>query len=127
MWGEPMSESTNRLVSRKGALVTLLCTAPVAFLVGHFSDFDRGFTAWAFSVAIVAACTLCWDMKGRPGFWLGVVLLVGIHTLLVVRVPWHYSGAAYMPVMLLDIGVDGAVLTLLAKFMKRRRDQAAVG
>ena len=122
-----MTESTNRLVSRKGALLTLLVTSPIAFLVGHYSDFDRGWTAWAFTVAIVMACTLRWEVKGRPGFWLGVVLLVGIHTLLVIRAPWHHSGAAYMPVALLDIGFDMAVLTLLSKLMKGTASRAATG
>ena len=125
--GEPMSESTvGWRLSRKSALLALLCTSPLAFLVGHFGGFDRGFSAWAFGVSIVAACTLRWDLKSSRGFWVAVVALTLLHVPLVIWWPWRYSGAAYMPVCALDIAIDVGLVTLLAKLTPPQRGQGAV-
>jgi hypothetical protein len=120
-----MSESaTGWELSRRWASLAVLCTSPLAVLIGHVGGFDRGFTAWGFGIAIAMACKLRWDLKGRAGFWVAVFLLIGVHTLLVVYEPWHYSGAAYIPIAVLDIAIDVAALTLLSSLTKRKDSRA---
>jgi len=109
-------------LTKKAALVLVLCTLPFSFLFDYLVGPAKGRAAWGCVGMIATAAWLCWDSRKRVWFWVTIMILVLLHIPLVLFVPWsntNYPGVVLLPVGLLDFAIVYGCIKLVEKVMKR--------
>jgi glucose-6-phosphate-specific signal transduction histidine kinase len=115
--GSRAGERSNEVRARLVGLVMAVLLAPIYFLVGHFTDENRGFVV--FCVVAVFACVIYVLRKRalRPRLLLPIVILfaVEISIALVVPLPSKIPGF----IMISISTGDGAILIWILSFFDR--------
>src|ERR1700744_4565197 len=78
------SDSTDRRI----ALLCLLCGLPVFMIVAHFAGWGRGRAAGICVAVNALVVALRWQSRGKLGFWLAILLIVLIQTMVIFLVPF---------------------------------------
>jgi hypothetical protein len=73
---------------RRTALLCLLCGIPVDLIVSHFAGDGRGRAAGLCVAVDAVVVVLRPNSRGKLGFWLAVLLIVLIQTVVVFLVPF---------------------------------------
>ena len=104
-------------------LSAVLLTSPVLFLFAHFGYEDRGWAAWVFVLTIGLTLAAHWKWKRHVTFWIGAVVLVVLHIIL-VRLPWDswkLHGRWPSLLALVDFACNVAVMQLILLAANQRR------
>jgi len=109
------------LISRKWLLLVLLCMVPPFLLFAVGGDPGRGRAA-AIALAVILVVTrVHWDLRKYAWFWVTVVVLVILHALLILLVPWtdkSYSGITLLPIAVVDYLIVDGFVKLVKKEMR---------
>jgi len=124
--GAFMKESNNTqspdAFSRKWLLVVILCMVPIFFAFVVLGDPGKGrAAAVSFGVVMVAIRT-CWRMRKHLWFWVTAGILIALHVLLVLLIPWSdksYPGLTLMPIGFADFLIMYGCFRLVEKLMKK--------
>ena len=111
------------------ALWTVLLTSPVFLLAVHFGYQYRGMAAWIFMMLIGVALAANWSSRKNPAFWISGVVLVLIHIVVVILLPWpkwKMNGPEFMPFGLLDFLCNFALIRYIVFATNRRRGTSRV-
>ena len=118
----PTDSEPPGVFTRKWAVVMIVCGLSVFFLLATLGDPGRGRAA-AFSLAaLMSAARANWSLRKQMWFWSVVGVMVVLHALLVVMVPWSdrsYPGYALLPVFVLDFGLAYYTFKLVDRALKR--------
>ena len=101
---------------RRTALLCLLCAIPVDLIVSHFTDDGRGRAAGLCVGVDVFVVALRHNSRGKLGFWLAVLLIVLIQTVVILLVPFgNESVPAYglVPAALVIYFIDEGIFYVL--------------
>ena len=110
------------------ALWTLLVIVPFYSLAAHFGFDDRGYASGLFMGSSGFAARAHWNSRGRSVYWLALIALVIVHIVLVMLLPWpswKLSGAASMPILLLDFLANLAIIRGTVAAANRRKANLA--
>ena len=109
-------------LTRKSALVVLLCSAPFFFIFAFLGDPARGRSAAGCCGMIMLAVWMRWDIRKRVWFWATITILVLLHVPLILFIPWtnsNYPGVVLLPAGLLDFTIVYWCIKLAEKVMSR--------
>lgn len=114
---------SHNLFSRKWLLVVICCGA-IAFILFAFllNDPGRGRAAAIATAVIMYAVRADWDLRGYTWFWIVVSVLIAIHVLLVLLIPWtskSYPGLLLFPVAVADYAFVWGCLKVSHNLMMR--------
>ena len=73
-------------------------------------------------MVIVFAIVVKWRLRGRVWFWAAVVVIVILHILLILSVPWTTKwipALAITPILVADLAVIIAIIKLLEKLFEK--------
>ena len=101
---------------RRTALLCLLCGIPVDLIVSHFAGDGRGRAAGLCVAVDAVVVALRRNSRGKLGFWLAMLLIVLIQTVVILLVPFgDQSLPAYglLPAALVIYLVDEGIIYLL--------------
>jgi hypothetical protein len=105
------SDSAERMI----ALLCLLCGLPVFMIVAHFADWGRGRAAGVCVAVDVLVVMLRRQSRGKLGFWLAILLIVLIQSVVILIVPFgDQSLPAYglLPAALVVYLIDEGIIYL---------------
>ena len=116
------SQSTD-VFTRKWLLVVILCGA-IPFVLFAFlaNDPGRGRAAAISTAVILYAARACWNLRAYAWFWVALTLMIALHLLLVLLVPWtskSYPGLILFPIGVVDYFLVYGALKLVEKVAKR--------
>jgi uncharacterized membrane protein YjgN (DUF898 family) len=108
-------------LSRKWLLVVLLSMVPAFLLFAVLGYPGRGRAA-AISLAIIMIVVrMRWDLKRHTWFWMTLTVLIALHVVLILLVPWtsrSYPGITLLPIALVDYAIVYGCIRLAEKAMK---------
>src|SRR5215469_17880881 len=90
-------------------LVAGACILPVVILLRAIGRPELDYPVMASSAAIAFVVRGRWDLRGRWWFWATIAAVVGLHTVLIVLIPWN-AGWVPAPVTMLACIADLALL-----------------
>ena len=105
-------------VTRKWVILAGICTSPIFILFIYLGDPGRGEAAWGSAVAVALAARFLWDLKDRTWYWVTIVVIVLLHVLLILLVPWPFKRWSYiqlLPIAFLDFGATYGIIRLVEK------------
>lgn len=121
-----MTENNNNqpidVFTRKWLLIESLFAIPVFFLFAVLGDPGRGRAAAICVYTLMTAICALWNLKCHIFFWVTAVLMVVLHVLLVLLVPWpggSFPAFSLLPVAVLDYGIVWGCIKLVEKLMRR--------
>lgn len=79
---------TYRKIPNSLLFTIIAISLPVYFLLSYYSQEGRGFVAALSICGILSLICILRDISRNPKFWIGILVIVVVHTLLVVLVPW---------------------------------------
>lgn len=109
-------------LTKKTAVVALLCALPFFFFFAALGDPAKGRAAAGCVGISVFVVWIRWDLRRRVWFWATVAILVVLHVPLVLFIPWtntNYPGVVLLPLGLLDLAIVYGCIKLVEKVMKR--------
>ena len=117
-----MPGETESVSSKLSALLPPVCTAPVWLFLRNSPG--RALAAWFFATALVITVQIFWAKRRFLWFWITAAILVALHVLLVLYVPWPnvyttIGGPAFVPFGLLDFGVYFVCFKLAEKMAEK--------
>ena len=107
--------------TRKWLLVVILCSSPLFVLFAYFGDPGRGRAAAIGMTVILFAARKCWTLRGYTWFWILLTIIVALHVLLVLSMPWtskSYPGPILLPFAILDYVIVWGCFRLWKNVMK---------
>jgi len=119
---EANSNQSPDVFTRKWTLVVILCMVPVFTLFAYFGDPGRGRAAAGSTIVIMYAARGCWNLKEHAWFWTTLTIIIALHVLLVLLIPWtskSYPGLTLFPIAVLDYAIVYGSIKLVEKVMKR--------
>ena len=108
--------------TRKWTLVVILCGMSPFLLFTFLGDPGRGRAAAICTAVIMYAARGCWNLKEYAWFWMTLAIIITLHILLVLLVPWtskSYPGLTLFPIAVLDYAIVYGCIKLVEKVMKR--------
>ena len=96
------------VLTRKWLLVVILCSSPLFGLFAYFGDPSRGRAAAIGMTVILFAARKGWTLRGYAWFWILLTIIVALHVLLIVLVPWtkkSYPGPILLPFAVIDYAI----------------------
>jgi hypothetical protein len=114
-------QSPNKL-TKKWALVAILCSLPLFFLFAYLGDPGRGRAASICAAVILTAIRARWDSRKHGWFWITIAIVVFLHVPLVLLIPWtnkSMPGITLLPIAFLDYAIVYGCIKLVEKAMKR--------
>ena len=126
---EASSSQSPDVFTRKWLLVVILCMVPVFALFAYFGDPGRGRAAAGSTIVIMYAARGCWDLRRHTWFWVTLTIVIAVHVLLVLLIPWtskSYPGTLLLPVAAVDYGIVYGVIKLIEKMTKGSQPQQSV-
>jgi len=109
-------------LTRKAAVLVLLCSLPFSFLFDHLGDPARGRAVSICVAVLLTAVWVRWDLRKYVWFWITISLVLILHIPLLIYIPWtnkNYPGAVLLPEALLDFCIVYGCIKLAEKVMKR--------
>ncbi|NYF79888.1 hypothetical protein HDF17_002208 [Granulicella arctica] len=119
---EANSSQSPDLFTRKWLLVVILCMVPAFALFAYFGDSGRGRAAAGSTIVIMYAARGCWDLRRHTWFWVTLTILIALHVLLVLLVPWtskSYPGLILFPIAAVDYAIVYGCIKLVDRMMNR--------
>jgi len=110
-------------LTRKSALIVLLCALPFFFLFAALGDPAKGRAAATCAGMIATAALIGWDLRKRAWFWVTIAILALLHIPVVLLIPWtnkNYPGIVLLPGALLDLAVVYGCIKLAEKLMTKK-------
>lgn len=93
----------------------------IAWLFDHFGRFDLARPA-LYSIAMLGiAVAIKWKLRRHLWFWNTVTVIVALHVLLVLFVPWTTKwvpAIVIIPIGIADLFATLAILSVVGKFME---------
>ena len=108
-------------LSKKSALVALLCGISIFVIFAYLGDPAKGRPAAICVAMTVLVVWMRWDLRKRVWFWITITILVLLHVPLVLLIPWsnrNYPGVVLLPQALLDFSVVYGCIKLVEKAMR---------
>jgi hypothetical protein len=102
--------------------VIILCVVPAFALFAYFGDPGRGRAAAGSTIVIMYAARGCWDLRRYTWFWVTLTILIALHVLLALLVPWiskSYPGLTLFPIAVVDYAILYGTIKLVEKVAKR--------
>jgi hypothetical protein len=107
-----------------GVLCGIIGTALIAWLFDHLGRFDLARPA-LYSVAMLGVTVVIkWKLRRHLWFWITMTVIVALHVLLVLFVPWNTKwvpAIVIIPIGIVDLCAMLAVLSVVGKFVQRPR------
>ncbi len=98
--------------------IIVLCMLPVFALFTHFGGENLALPATTYLAMIALAIALHWKLRTSVWFWIVVALLLAVHVVLLVKVPWPHFTANR--ITLLPFGVADLLIILgIIKFVEK--------
>jgi hypothetical protein len=119
---EANSSQSPDVFTRKWLLVVILCMVSTFALFAYFGDPGRGRAAAGSTIVIMYAARGCWDLRRYTWFWVTLTILIALHVLLVLLVPWtskSYPGLPLFPIAVVDYAIVYGTIKLVEKVAKR--------
>jgi hypothetical protein len=95
---------------------------PVFALFIHFGGEDLALPACIYLGMIALAIALRWNLRTRVWFWIVIALVVALHVVLLVEVPWpHFTinRITLLPFGVADLLVILGIIQFVEKFIVR--------
>ncbi len=111
----------SEVFSRKWVLVVGLCCTLIDILLTYFGDPGRGRAAAIGMTMILFAARKNWTLRGYAWFWILVTIIVALHVLLILLIPWtskSYPGPTLLPFALVDYAIVCGCIRLCNKGMQ---------
>ena len=99
-----------------------LCTLPVLALFIHFGREDLAVPACTYLVGIALATALRWGLRKHVWFWIVIALVVALHMVLLIKVPWpHFTinRVTLLPFGIADLLVVSGIIQFVKTFFVR--------
>jgi hypothetical protein len=110
-------------LTRKWGFAAALATSPLFFVCIYFmGDPARGMVAWVTALSLVFAARQRWDRRAHVSFWMTLTVLVAIHTILILSIPWprtKLSGYGMVPIFLAHHWLVRRVFGLVEQIQRR--------
>ncbi len=110
-------------LTRRSALMVLLCALPFFFLFAALGEPARGRAAATCVGMIATAVLIRWDLQKRAWFWVTIAILALLHIPVVLFIPWtnrNYPGIVLLPGALLDLAMVYGCIKLAEKLMGKK-------
>lgn len=123
MMAAPNDNQAGDMFSRKWLLLVIVCGA-IPFLLFAFllNEPGRGRAAAIATAVIMYAVKGRWNLREYTWFWVVLTIIVALHVLLVLLVPWtskSYPGLLLFPVAVADFAIVWGCFKLAEKVTKR--------
>lgn len=123
MMEEINAKQNPEIFTKKWTLVVIACTMPI-FLMFAFlwNNPGKGRAAAICTGVIMFAARGCWNLRKHTWFWVTLAIIISLHVLLVLLVPWtskSYPGLTLFPVGVLDYAIVYGSIKLAEKVMSR--------
>ncbi|MGD0630850.1 MAG: hypothetical protein ABR987_16080 [Terracidiphilus sp.] len=108
-------------LTRKTAIVILLCVSPLFFVFAVLGDPGRGRAACICAGMTALGARMFWDLGKRIPFWLTLTILTLAQIPIVMFNPWggkSYPGAALLPIALVDLAIIWGALKLVERITR---------
>jgi hypothetical protein len=95
-------------LSRKSALVAMVCSLPLYFLFNYLGNPGRGEAAGICAAITLIVVEAFWDLRRSVWFWVTIASVLLLHVPLILLVPWtnkSYPGVVLLPIALIDFFV----------------------
>ena len=95
-------------LSRKSALVAMVCSLPLYFLFDYLGNPGRGEAAGICAAITLVVVQAFWDLRRSLWFWVTIATVVLLHVPLILLVSWtnkSYPGVVLLPLALVDFFV----------------------
>ncbi len=117
-----MEENKPLALGWKGVLAVIGGTVLIGLLFLHLGRFDLARPA-IFSIAMTAiAVALKWELRQRVWFWITMTVIVALHVLLILFVPWTTKwvpAIVIIPIGIADLYAMLAILSVVGKFVEK--------
>jgi hypothetical protein len=112
--GGVMTEKQELTLSWRGGVGVFLGTILIGLLFYRFGEFDLARPTIFFSIAIIIAIAMRWDLRRELWFWIAMAVIVALHVPLILFVPWTTKWIPVMVIAPIFIG-DFALITATIK------------
>jgi hypothetical protein len=120
--GENKHKQSRDSITKKWALLAVICTTPIYILYNYLGDPGRGQAAWVSVMMIALAARFFWDLRNRLWFWMTITTITLLHVPLILLIPWPFKQLTYiaaLPFGLADFGIAYGIIKLAERVVER--------
>ena len=113
-----------------GVLCGIIGSALSAWLFDHFGRLDLALPTLDSVGVLGFVLVLKWQLSRRVWFWITMAIVVALHVLLILSIPWTTKwvpASAIAGIAALDLIVILAILSVVAKFAEESKLKVAPG
>lgn len=114
-----MTERSQRIAAAVGGGLFAVVLLP---LLDHLGRMELFFPILATVAMTAGVFKLCWGLRRQPSFWVAMNLVVALHVLLILYVPWR-PGWIPAPTTIAFCMVDLAIVVPTIKLIGRLMDR----
>jgi hypothetical protein len=105
-----------------GVLCGIIGSVLIAWLFDHLGRFDLARPALYSMAMLGIAIAIKWKLRGHLWFWITMTVIVALHVLLILFVPWTTKwvpAIVIIPIGIADLYAMLAILSVVGKFVER--------
>ncbi len=105
-----------------GMLCCIVAGIPIIWLCDHFGRLNLALPTFDSVGMIAVAIAVKWKLRRQVWFWITIIVLMGLHVLLILSVPWTdqwVPALALVPFGLADLWVMLALISAVRQLVER--------
>src|SRR5215470_17649301 len=105
-----------------GVLCMIVGSLPIIWMFDHFGRFDLARPTLYAIAMLGVAIAIKWQLRRHVWFWITMAVIVTLHVLLILFVPWPTKwipAVVIIPIGIVDLYAMLAILSVVGKFVQR--------
>jgi len=122
LMGENKHKQSRDSITKKWAILLVICTTPIYILFLYLGDPGRGQAATVSAMMIAIAARFFWDLRNCVWFWMTITIIALLHVPFILLIAWPFKQLTYiaaLPFGLADFGIAYGIIQLAENVVER--------